>query len=210
MAILRKVKKGQYTIIDNAIFRNYDLSLKAKGLLCQMLSLPDGWEFSVEGLARLSTDGRSAVSTALNELEEAGYFYRIEVRDGGKFGGVEYVISEEPIAENPITENPLSEKPISENLQQLNTKEINNLSNKRLKFIPPTVEEVEDYINERGYDIDAHRFIDYYTANGWSVGRNKMRDWRAAVRNWSRNSFTSDKKKDSGNPWMDMLEKGTF
>ena len=206
MAILRKDKKNQFTIIDNAIFRNYDLSLKAKGLLCQMLSLPDGWEFSVEGLTRLSTDGKSAVTSALNELKDAGYFFRKDIRDGGRFVGVEYVISEAPITEKPMTENPISVFPISENQPQLNTKEINNLTNKRTRFIPPTVEEVEAYISEKGYDIDAHRFVDYYESNGWMVGRNnRMRDWKAALRNWSRNDYSSDRK-GSGNPWMDMLK----
>lgn len=123
MAILRKQQRDQYTVIDQSIFCNHDLSFKAKGLLCQMLSLPDGWEFSVEGLTKLSTDGRSAVTSALNELQKAGYFYRKEVRDSGKFVGVEYVISEVQIAEKPIAENPISEKPISGNHQQSITKE---------------------------------------------------------------------------------------
>ena len=82
-------------------------------------------------------------------------------------------------------------------------------SNKR--FTPPTVEEVEDYINEKGYNIDAHKFIDYYTANGWRVGKSPMKDWKAAVRNWSRNNYQSDKKSQgSGNPWWDALQNGGF
>lgn len=81
-------------------------------------------------------------------------------------------------------------------------------SNKR--FTPPTVEEVEDYINEKGYNIDAHKFVDYYTANGWRVGKSPMKDWRAAVRNWSRNNYQSDKKQGSGNPWLDALKNGGF
>ena len=55
------------------------------------------------------------------------------------------------------------------------------------KFIKPTVEEVQAYINEKGYNIDPHCFIDYYESNGWKVGRNSMKDWKAAVRNWARN-----------------------
>lgn len=81
-------------------------------------------------------------------------------------------------------------------------------SNKR--FTPPTVEEVEDYINEKGYNIDAHKFVDYYTANGWRVGKSPMKDWRAAVRNWSRNNYQNDKKQGSGNPWLDALKNGGF
>ena len=111
MAILRKKQRAHYTVIDNAIFKNRNLSNKTLGMLCRMLSLPDGWEFSIEGLTKLSTDGRTAVVSALNELQDAGYFYRKEVRENGKFVGVEYVISEVQIAEKPIAENPISEKP---------------------------------------------------------------------------------------------------
>ena len=63
------------------------------------------------------------------------------------------------------------------------------------RFTPPTLEEVEDYINEKGYNISASKFIDYYTSNGWKVGKNPMKDWRAAVRSWAHNNYDSDKKK---------------
>lgn len=130
MAILRKAKKDHFTVIDNTVFYDYDLSFKAKGLLCQMLSLPDGWQFSIEGLTKLSNDGKSAVTSALNELQEKGYFYRKQLKNEGKFTGVEYIVSETPLSEKPITENPMTEKPISENPPQLNT---NTLSTKPLK-----------------------------------------------------------------------------
>lgn len=54
-------------------------------------------------------------------------------------------------------------------------------------FTPPTVEEIEDYCKKNGYGINAYKFVDYYTANGWNIGRSPMRDWRAAVRNWEAN-----------------------
>lgn len=57
---------------------------------------------------------------------------------------------------------------------------------KRTRFIPPTVDEVRAYCEENGYQIDSVYFVDYYTANGWMTGKNKMKDWRATVRNWSR------------------------
>ena len=61
-----------------------------------------------------------------------------------------------------------------------------------------------------GYSIRASKFIDYYTSNGWKVGKNPMKDWKAAVRSWAHNNYQSDKiKQGSGNPWADML-KGEF
>lgn len=138
MAILRKEKKNNFTIIDNAIFRDCSLSYKAKGLLCQMLSLPDGWEWSIEGLATLSTDGKSAVTSALEELKEAGYFRREQKRIDGKMAGVEYVVSETkmsdfPLAENPSTVFPSADNPSAENRTQLNT---NTSSTKGLRTNP--------------------------------------------------------------------------
>lgn len=64
---------------------------------------------------------------------------------------------------------------------------------KRKRFVPPTLEEIKEYCQERKNNVDAERFFNYYTANGWLVGRNKMKDWKAAVRTWERNSFSSKK-----------------
>ena len=62
----------------------------------------------------------------------------------------------------------------------------------KTQFSPPTLEEVRAYCLERGNNVDPQRFVDYYTANGWKVGRNSMKDWKAAVRNWERGDKTSD------------------
>ena len=182
MAILRVDKSDNYTVIHNAVFYDYTLSFKAKGLLCQMLSLPDGWSFSIEGLAKLGSDGRDSVASTLKELERAGYFRREQNRNSGKFQGIEYIVTEKPFAENPITE-----KPITDNPTQLNTKELNTNKSTTKRFKVPSAEEVQEYIDEKGYSVDAERFIDYYTANGWMVGKSHMKDWKAAVRNWERN-----------------------
>lgn len=123
MAILRKQQKNQYTVIDQSIFKDKTLSNKALGMLCRMLSLPNEWEFSVEGLTTLSTDGVSAVRSQLSELEEHGYLTRNYVRGEGKYSGIEYVVSEVPMCDFPKSENLISENLISENRPQSNTKE---------------------------------------------------------------------------------------
>lgn len=76
------------------------------------------------------------------------------------------------------------------------------VSNKRT--MPPTLEEVQAYCDERGNNVDAVRFVDYYTANGWKAGKNKMKDWKAAVRTWER---SGTQKKSGGNPFLEMLEE---
>lgn len=72
--------------------------------------------------------------------------------------------------------------------------------------IPPTIEMVSEYIQSNNYNVDAEAFMDYYNSKGWMVGRNKMKDWQASVRNWSRNEY----KKPTTNPFAEMLKKGDF
>lgn len=72
---------------------------------------------------------------------------------------------------------------------------------KRKRFVPPTLEEVKAYCLERKNKVDAERFIDYYTANGWLVGKNKMKDWKAAVRTWEKRDFDSPKQKNKNDGW---------
>lgn len=125
----RRHKKNNYTCIDNHVFRDNSLSMKAKGLLVQIYSLPDDWEYSVKGLTLLFSDGKDAVNNALQELIDHGYIIRSQRTNKlGKFDGYEYDIYETPQiqnADNPITENPSTDNPITENLPQLNTNKLN-------------------------------------------------------------------------------------
>ena len=110
----------------NYHFRERGMSLKAKGLLSLMLSLPEEWDYSVRGLATLSKDGKDSVMTTLTELEEFGYLKRTKVLDGnGRFSGYDYDIFEKPDTEIPCPENPDTEIPDTGNPPQLNTNESN-------------------------------------------------------------------------------------
>ncbi len=136
MAVMRVHKTANYTIMSNYHFKEKEMSLKAKGLLSLMLSLPDNWDYSINGLATLSKDGRDSVMGALKELEKFGYLVRTRMSDEkGKFKGYDYDIYEEPQLVNPSSENPYTEKPNTGNPTQLNTNKnnsegINTLSNK--------------------------------------------------------------------------------
>lgn len=79
------------------------------------------------------------------------------------------------------------------------------------RFSEPTVEEVSAYCRERGNNIDPQRFVDYYTSNGWMVGRNKMKDWKAAVRTWEKQEYSTGSKnseKSTNNIFLQMLDEG--
>lgn len=129
MAVIRVNKTADYTVISNTHFKEKEMSLKAKGLLSLMLSLPDDWNYSIAGLVTLSKDGKESVISALNELEQFGYLRRTKALDEKKrFAGYDYDIYEKPQAENPFTENPHTGNTKTENPPQLNT----NLSNKKI------------------------------------------------------------------------------
>ena len=145
MAVFRVERTKDYTVMSNYHLRDTNLSLKAKGLLSQMLSLPEGWDYTLAGLAAINRESKDAIRSAVNELEQAGYINRRQTVDpAGKFSGNEYVIHEEPVSaeplsENPTTDNPSTEKPSSENPTQLNidisSKDISRKENKKEK--PP-------------------------------------------------------------------------
>lgn len=137
MPVIRVNKTKDYTVMANYHFRDKNLSLKAKGLLSMMLSLPNGWGYSVEGLAKLSSDGRASVMAALKELEKFHYLKRSQARDNsGKLGEAIYDIFEQPWSEKPTTEKPTTEKPTAENRTLLNTNKLNtkvlNTNNKKV------------------------------------------------------------------------------
>ena len=116
MAVFRIEKTRDYTVMSNHHLRNTALSLKAKGLLSLMLSLPEGWDYTTKGLARICKDGVDSICAGVRELEEQGYVVRERVRNpNGQLGAIEYTILEQP-------RPPEREKPEQENPAQLNTK----------------------------------------------------------------------------------------
>ena len=126
MAVVRVHKTANYTVMSNHHFRERNMSLKAKGLLSLMLSLPDDWDYSINGLATLSKDGRESVMSALKELEQFGYLKRTRItNEKGHFKGYDYDIFECPINLQPESEKPNTVNPKSENQEQVNTNKSN-------------------------------------------------------------------------------------
>ena len=138
MAVMRIHKTANYTIMSNHHFKEREMSLKAKGLLSLMLSLPDDWDYSIAGLATLSRDGKDSVMSALKELETFGYLTRTRLVDErGRFAGYDYDIFEEPrrapYSENPQTETPQAENPRQSNTYQQKTEKENDIRDKKDK-----------------------------------------------------------------------------
>ena len=132
MAVFRIEKTRDYTVMSNHHLRDMSLSLKAKGLLSLMLSLPENWDYTMKGLARICKDGIDSISGGIRELEEHGYLIRERVRGAnGQLGSIEYTILEQPkeptpIRENPVQVNPTLVTPVQEEPAQLNKEESSN------------------------------------------------------------------------------------
>ena len=142
MAVFRIEKTRDYTVMSNHHLRNTDLSLKAKGLLSLMLSLPENWDYTMKGLARICKDGIDSISGGIRELEAHGYLIRERIRnENGQLGSIEYTILEQPkppapiqgvpILENPIQAVPTLDTPMQGDPAQLNTKGSSNQISKK-------------------------------------------------------------------------------
>lgn len=180
MAVFRIDKTRDYTVMSNHHLRNTNLSLKAKGLLSLMLSLPENWDYTTKGLSKICKDGIDSICSTIKELEQHGYIIRQRVRnEKGQLTTVEYTIleapetaspkqekpkRENPVLDNPILENPEQVLPILENPDQLNT----NISNTKKSNIDLSNTNISNPIqsNPKGNserigmdEIDAYREI---------------------------------------------------
>lgn len=200
MSVIRVNKTKDYTVMSNHHLRDMSMSYSAKGLLSLMLSLPDDWDYSVEGLVSISKEGEKAVRSTLRELEQCGYLIRTRSNsDGGRFQYI-YDVYESPQPHSPcaleghaveghaVGGHALMEGQLNTNT--LNTEELITEEQNRGKprFVPPTVDEVRAYCRERGNKVDAESFVDFYESKGWMVGKNRMKDWKACIRTWERNN----------------------
>ena len=128
MPVFRVSKNRDFTVIANSVFKDRRLSAKAKGILVEMLSLPENWDYTLKGLTTLFSDGIDSIRQGIKELEENGYIVRERKRDArGRLGGMEYVIYETPekavenIVENttpestaPVDDTPVKDFPVQD------------------------------------------------------------------------------------------------
>ena len=172
MSIFRIEKSKDYTVISNHHLRNKGLSLRAKGLLSQMLSLPEDWDYTIAGLAAINKEGKDAVRAAVQELENAGYIERRQRMDsGGKFSSNEYVVYEAPCSASPLSDFPTTVfpstgKPSTEKPTELN-KDILNTNNPPISppsgGDPPKVRKNRSRDYKSAADVLPERFEKFWT-----------------------------------------------
>lgn len=220
MSVFRVEKNKNYTTMSNHHFKEREMSLKAKGLLSLMLSLPDDWDYTIKGLVSICKESETAIKNVLNELKEFGYLEIVKTQNAKGQFEYNYNIYEnpehkKPEVENPPMDNPVVDDPEVGNIVQLNTNKLNTkeLSTKGLstndfifddtfstakkpgkqkpKFVPPSLEEIQAYCIERKNNINAKTFYDYYEAGNWTDGRgNKIKNWKQKVITWEKHTNT--------------------
>ena len=133
MPVFKNKTQGNFVQVYKGILKDVTLTLKERGLLVTLLSLPDEWDFSINGLSHILPDGRDSIKSGLKVLEQKGYLSRYQSRqDKGTFSDLVLEVHDRPQADNPHTEKPITDKPKTENSRQYNNKEYkNNKSNNK-------------------------------------------------------------------------------
>lgn len=157
MAVFRVEKTKNYTVMSNHHLQNTKLSLKAKGMISLMLSLPDSWDYTTRGLAAICKDGVDSINSTIKELEKYGYLTRKRIRNAkGQLTNIEYTIHEEPkldfpTLDNPVMELPNEEEPIKAKHVQLNKQQSNKkeLSTKELNTNSSSIKSSLDDMKDR-------------------------------------------------------------
>lgn len=197
MAIFRTHKLKNFTTISNYLIKDENLSLKDKGMMVVLLSLPETWEYSVLGLTAICKESKNTINDILNNLEKNEYLERKRIYENGKIKNWEYNIYELPktlyLKENQLhpkkqdIENLDIEILDIENSTQLNTKELNTKKSKK-DFISPTLDEVKDYcLNVRHNKVDYQKFYDYYSTGEWKDSKgNKIKNWKQKIITWEK------------------------
>ena len=163
MPVFRVDKSRDFTVVANCVFKDRSLSAKAKGILVEMLSLPESWDYTLKGLTSLFSDGIDSIRQGINELEKHGYIVRERKRDSrGRLGGMEYVIyetphkpvensidsaypkSQDPTTENPTQDSSAEEMPtVYKELNKYNTYPV-SITKASNSFLPEVSENLEE------------------------------------------------------------------
>ncbi len=208
MNIKRIQKSKNYSIISNEILRRKDLSLKAKGLMSLILSLPDTWDLTVNGLVAIVKESKNTIYSVLKELNGFGYVERKRIVDNtGKVVKWELIVYE-----NPLTKKPDTKKPDVENCTQISTDTKINTNLNKIYWI--------DEIQELNYPKEMKEdFIDYWSEESktgktrqsmqktWNTER-RLKTWAKNDKNWNKTKTSKiDAQIDSYVGALNLLEK---
>tara|TARA_R110002020_G_scaffold346394_2_gene560275 strand:+ start:163 stop:804 length:642 start_codon:yes stop_codon:yes gene_type:complete len=189
MEIIRVIKNKDYTVISNNIFKNKNLSLKAKGLMSLLLSLSDNWDLHIEGLTKICKEGRRSIGSTINELIENKYIKRDVKRENGVIKSWTYTVYETPQAHNEDVDNV-----DVENVRQYNTIGNKISINKDLLWVKEV--KVSNYPNELKED-----FLSYWleTSKSGKTRQSMQKTWNTErrLKTWAKNDKKWNRTKTS-------------
>ena len=205
------VNSAGYGIIPKMAMQDQRLHIIAKAIYAYFTSYSGGGNCCFPSRKKICFDlgiSNDTFGKYLKQLTDSGYIKVSQIKENGRFSHNEYILCDtiSPCPKISDTED-IVHGEMDTNINSNNINSISNINsnkdNRRARFEPPSLDEVKAYCNERHNDVDPQRFIDYYESNGWKVGRNSMKDWKAAVRTWERNGYgnSQPKKEDEPNPY---------
>ena len=225
--IHRDDHKDNFTMIQNDLLNDTSISFEAKGFLVYLLSLPDFWEFSINGLSFSTGLGRTTIMRLVKELKKAGYLVQKRKQDKlGKIVACSWELYETPtvrvthtmakptVWQNHSLEEPQCGKPApitsTNNKQVLNKPSTKEKKSKEKKFVPPSLEEVEAYCQSRKSDVDPKKFFEYYQAGNWKDAKgNQVKNWKQKVITWEGRKKKTPKNTDE-NPFTALRREEGF
>jgi len=220
MPVIRVEKTNNYTVMSNYHLQEKGLSLKAKGLLSLMLSLPKEWDYTIQGLVSICKENETSIKSTLKELKDFNYLKIIKKMPNETGTGrieYEYIIYEKPVNTNKKKKQegkkqeveilgveilPLEKQPVENQGQlniynKINNNKINNINNKN-KY--PSLEEIEKYIEEKNLKVNGKQFYDYFTEGNWIDSKgNKVKNWKQKLLTWDKYGNSTAKKETNYN-----------
>jgi len=207
MPVIRVEKTNNYTVMSNYHLQEKGLSLKAKGLLSLMLSLPKEWDYTIQGLVSICKENETSIKSTLKELKDFNYLKIIKKMPNETGTGrieYEYIIYEKPVNTNKKKKQegkkqeveilgveilPLEKQPVENQGQlniynKINNNKINNINNKN-KY--PSLEEIKNYIKEKNLKVDGKQFYEYFKEGNWVDSKgNKVKNWKQKLLTWNK------------------------
>jgi hypothetical protein len=206
----KKNAQSRYTMIDNAILQNWEMTPEEKSILIYLLSMPENWIVLKTKLIEDSNIGRDRFNRAWKALQEKGYIQSIRVinKDTRQITGWNHIVYEQPVLpETRVTEIPLvgdsesrdSRKSEIQSVYKEQIEQSNNLTKETERetereeeqkkkpkkvFTRPTIDEIKEYFNAVGTKVDPDRFFNYYEASNWMRSKTQIQNWKACLKTW--------------------------
>lgn len=200
MAVLKSEIRNNFTTIPNSVIKAKDLTDAEYRLIIYLYSLPDGWKINQGYLGKELNCSRVNINKKLRKIKEAGYLEISKSLENDS--DYIYILKDKGVSLDDVSFSDVSPSDVSLSDTHINTNNIKTNINKnnnikeniKRNFIKPTIEDLEEYCNSASLSVDCQYFYDYYESNGWLVGKSKMKDWKATLRNWNRRNAKPQKK----------------